>query len=112
LEKKVKDLHVTAAKAKKKSSAAVLELKKISNRAATLDKRRKDAAACVAALLKLHTWIEKEKQCFGQAGTTFEFKKGGPSQDPRKFRARLDTLTETQEKLAKNVNMKVCRSRP
>eukprot|EP00037_Helgoeca_nana_P026180 m.294095 g.294095 ORF g.294095 m.294095 type:complete len:1217 (+) comp27155_c0_seq1:147-3797(+) len=107
LEKKVKDLHVTAAKAKKKSSAAVLELKKISNRAATLDKRRKDAAACVAALLKLHTWIEKEKQCFGQAGTTFEFKKGDPSQDPRKFRARLDTLTETQEKLAKNVNMKV-----
>lgn len=74
---------------------------------AALEKQRKESSSAVAQLLKQHPWIEKEKQCFGQAGTTFEFKKGDPSQDPKKMRSRLEALQEAQEKLSKNVNMKV-----
>eukprot|EP00038_Savillea_parva_P009361 m.183060 g.183060 ORF g.183060 m.183060 type:complete len:1218 (-) comp15704_c0_seq1:286-3939(-) len=107
LEHKVKELRTKAAQAKKKSNAAALELKKISNRAAALEKKKKEAASSVNSLLKQHSWIAKEKQCFGQQGTTFEFKKGDPSRDPTKFQSRLDALTDTQEKLSKNVNMKV-----
>mmetsp|Transcript_20953 Transcript_20953/g.54505 ORF Transcript_20953/g.54505 Transcript_20953/m.54505 type:complete len:1217 (+) Transcript_20953:172-3822(+) len=107
LEGEIQDLRASAAAAKKKSNAAALELKKISNRAATLEKRKKEAASAVASLLKKHSWIAKEKQCFGQPGTTFEFKKGDPTQDPHTFQSRLDALTESQEKLSKNVNMKV-----
>ena len=58
-------------------------------------------------MLAEHEWIATEKQFFGQEGTAFEFKEGDPTRDPGMCRKRLAQLQASQEKLSKNVNMKV-----
>lgn len=107
MESEIKTLKQKASDANKRSNTAKLELKKLTNKIATFDKKKKDAASSVDSLMKQNPWIAKEKHYFGQEGTSFEFKEGDASQDPKHFRSRIDTIVASQDKLSKSVNMKV-----
>lgn len=53
-------------------------------------------------MLGKYEWIYSEQQYFGQANTAYDFK----ANDPKEASKRLSRLTETKDKLEKNVNMR------
>ncbi len=53
-------------------------------------------------MLRNYDWIADEKKYFGQPNTAFDFK----ATDPKEAGKRIQKLTETKEKLSKNVNMR------
>eukprot|EP00043_Microstomoeca_roanoka_P019159 m.212439 g.212439 ORF g.212439 m.212439 type:complete len:1209 (+) comp16946_c2_seq29:185-3811(+) len=104
---KLRELRDQLSAAQKGLDAHSLELKKISHEKEKLVREKKEAAALVEGLLRQHEWIATEKQYFGQKDTAFEFKEGDPNRDPALCKKRLAQLESAQDKLSKNVNMKV-----
>lgn len=54
----------------------------------------------VSRMLEEHDWIHSERQFFGQANTSYDFK----TNNPREAGQRLKKLEETTTKLERNVN--------
>eukprot|EP00040_Diaphanoeca_grandis_P027225 m.154478 g.154478 ORF g.154478 m.154478 type:complete len:1188 (+) comp30891_c0_seq1:197-3760(+) len=107
LEKKIEGMQSKIVAANKKSSKSQLELKKLNNAIVGFEKKKKEAAAAVNSLLEQYAWIEKDREYFGKEGTMYAFSQKDAAKDPRKFKTRLDTLVEAQDKLSKTVNTKV-----
>jgi len=106
-EKEIHDLRVKINLLTKQQQEGTIELKTLKNKIAGFEKKKKDAAQRVASLVREHPWITEERHLFGKADTAYEFKKGDPEKDPSKCAKRLQQLVEAQDKLSKNVNMKV-----
>ena len=53
-------------------------------------------------MLRKYTWITEEKQYFGKPNTAYDFAESNPKEAGK----RIQVLTESKEKLAKNVNMR------
>ena len=107
IEKEISGLHRKISELTKQQQEDDIELKKLKNKIAGFDKKQKDAAQRVESMVQEHPWIVEERHLFGKADTAYEFKKGDPDKDPARCKKRLDQLTSAQEKLSKNVNMKV-----
>ena len=56
----------------------------------------------VTLLLEKYDWIADERQFFGQPNSPYDFSVN----DPKEAERRIQKLTETKDKLAKNVNMR------
>ncbi|KAK7508183.1 hypothetical protein BaRGS_00000422, partial [Batillaria attramentaria] len=56
----------------------------------------------VTLLLEKYDWIADERQFFGQPNSPYDF----TVNDPKEAERRIQKLTETKDKLAKNVNMR------
>ena len=56
----------------------------------------------VESLLEKYDWIADEKKYFGQPNTVYDFN----TQDPKEAEKRIQKLTETKNKLSKNVNVR------
>jgi structural maintenance of chromosome 2 len=106
-ENEIHDLTKKVAALTKLQSKGEVDLKKVKNTIAGLDKKKSDASAAVKHMVQEHPWINDEKKDFGKAGTAFEFKKGDAERDPAKCAKKLEMLMVAQEKLSKSVNMKV-----
>ncbi|EGD75581.1 SMC2 protein [Salpingoeca rosetta] len=104
---KLRELKTHLKEVQAELDANALELKKLSHDKDKLAREKKEAAATVMALVRQHEWIESEKQYFGQKDTAFEFREGDPNRDPSLCKKRLAQLQASQDKLSKNVNMKV-----
>jgi structural maintenance of chromosome 2 len=87
---------------KQEREEKLLEEKKVSNKVQQLQKDDQEAHKIVARMEQQYTWIEKEKQFFGKAGTDFDFEANSYSDN----KGRLDGLNEEQKKLGKNINKK------
>lgn len=56
----------------------------------------------VEALLQKYEWIADEKKYFGQPNTAYDFQVN----DPKEAERKITKLTESKDKLSKNVNMR------
>lgn len=91
----------------KERNDAEIALKKLDFQKDKLQKEKKVAAQVVERMLVDHPWIAADRQYFGQAGSVFDFNTDDKSRDPKECKRRLASLQGCQEKLSKNVNMKV-----
>mmetsp|Transcript_16265 Transcript_16265/g.44167 ORF Transcript_16265/g.44167 Transcript_16265/m.44167 type:complete len:1112 (-) Transcript_16265:405-3740(-) len=79
-----------------------LEQKKVTHKVQQLQKDDKEVHLVVARLEKQHTWIEKEKNFFGKAGTDFDFDANSYPDNKK----RHDDLQTKQKTLGKSINKK------
>ncbi|KAL8582210.1 hypothetical protein ACOMHN_004129 [Nucella lapillus] len=86
----------------KESSAAQLKVQELQHKVTKGQKDSQDAARQVTLLLEKYDWIADERQFFGQANSPYDF----TVNDPKEAERRIQKLTETKDKLAKNVNMR------
>lgn len=79
-----------------------LEKAKLESKLRESERGRSGAEKLVEELRKKHTWIEQEKELFGQEGSEYEFT------DERVLNSKktLETLEQRQEGLAKRINKK------
>ncbi|GFS17315.1 structural maintenance of chromosomes protein 2 [Elysia marginata] len=104
-QEKVKDLED---KLKNATALREKELKEADKKVSDCKKAMEDAAAKskdhleVESLLEKYDWIADEKKYFGQPNTVYDFNE----QDPKEAEKRIQKLTETKNKLSKNVNVR------
>ncbi|XP_055956394.1 structural maintenance of chromosomes protein 2-like [Patella vulgata] len=79
-----------------------LEMQDLDHKITKHQKDFRDAIKLVENLLQEYEWITEEKKFFGQPNTGYDFK----VHDPKEAGRRISRLTETKEKLSKNVNMR------
>ncbi len=84
-------------------AAAEMEIKRADHKVTRAATAKRDAARVVESLLASHPWLPAERAYLGKAGGAFDFKERNPDVE----RNRLKELQKAQEKLSKNVNMKV-----
>lgn len=72
--KEIKELQREQDRYLKDAQAKSLEARKLAHKLKEWEKESKECAKQVAALLKQHPWIEKEKAFFGQEGSDFDFR--------------------------------------
>jgi len=86
-----------------RKSEAQLELKQTQHTHARCLKEAASAQAAERELLKKHQWMVAEREQFGVAGGTYDFKK----RKPQHAQAELSKATAQLEGLAKRINKKV-----
>eukprot|EP00056_Hartaetosiga_gracilis_P022956 m.34164 g.34164 ORF g.34164 m.34164 type:complete len:1222 (-) comp9910_c0_seq1:33-3698(-) len=91
----------------KEHNATALKMKNLVHSKEKNAKEKKTALSQVDRLLSQHQWIATEKKLFGVEGTPYEIVEGDQNKDPKFCKTRLVQLQQSQEKLSKNVNMKV-----
>ncbi|XP_055886357.1 structural maintenance of chromosomes protein 2-like [Biomphalaria glabrata] len=79
-----------------------LKIQELEHRITKLQKDSKDANKYVEALLEKNDWIVDERKFFGQPNTVYDFN----AQDPKEAEKQIQKLTETKNKLSKNVNVR------
>ncbi|GFO37153.1 structural maintenance of chromosomes protein [Plakobranchus ocellatus] len=86
----------------KESNECALKIQELNHNIAKFQKDSKDAGKYVESLLEKYDWIVDEKKYFGQPNTIYDFNE----QDPKEAEKRIQKLTETKNKLSKNVNVR------
>ena len=84
---------------------AEMGLKKAEHKMGKAAGSRKDSARLVDGLLAEHGWLARERAFFGVKGGAFDF--SDPDRSPATAKRRLAELQTAQDKLSKNINMKV-----
>ncbi|XP_060555176.1 LOW QUALITY PROTEIN: structural maintenance of chromosomes protein 2-like [Ruditapes philippinarum] len=79
-----------------------IKIKELDNKIVKFQKDTKDASKLVEHMLETYEWIVDERKQFNQPNTAYDFKVN----DPKESERRIQKLTETKEKLARNVNMR------
>uniref|UniRef100_A0A2C9K7S9 SMC hinge domain-containing protein n=1 Tax=Biomphalaria glabrata TaxID=6526 RepID=A0A2C9K7S9_BIOGL len=79
-----------------------LKIQELEHRITKLQKDSKDANKYVEALLEKNDWIVDERKFFGQPNTVYDFN----AQDPKEAEKQIQKLTETKNKVSKNVNVR------
>jgi len=80
----------------------LLQLKELEHKISKMNKDSHDAARRVELMLEKYEWIQNERQYFGQANTAYDF----TVNDPKEAAKKLNSLTDTKDKLSKNLNMR------
>ena len=101
--KEIKALEDAKAKALAAAQTASLEARKLQHKLKTWEKDFKDASKAIAALVKQHPWISKDKEFFGHAGSDYDFN----ARNVPESNKRLKELKSDQDRLVKKINKKV-----
>ncbi|KAK7100070.1 structural maintenance of chromosomes protein 2-like [Littorina saxatilis] len=86
----------------KESSASQLKIQELQHKVTKGRQDSQDAARQVTLLLEKYNWIAEECPQFGKPNTPFDFTVNCPKEAEK----RIQKLTETKDKLSKNVNMR------
>ncbi|CAL1540842.1 unnamed protein product [Lymnaea stagnalis] len=79
-----------------------LRIQELEHKIAKFQKDSKESNRYVESLLEKYDWIADERQFFGQPNSIYDF----TTQDPKEAEKRIQKLTETKNKLSKNVNVR------